>query len=232
MKYVLLIIVVVAILGILAFVFIGMQKAHLSGAVSIGEIVVPSTAQRVAAGVYTVRTQESSLSWAGKKPFIEGYVNAGSVDVTKGTITVRDRQAVGSFAIDMNTLSVSVTPTKSGQENALEGHLKSARWFDVATHPTATVGITTVTPRADSDDTYVYDITGMLTMKGETHDIAFPAIIYEVDSVLYASGSFEIDRTKWGITSASGSFFDNLADNVIDDMVAISFTLVADKAVQ
>ena len=67
-------------------------------------------------------------------------------------------------------------------------------------------------------------------MKDHTHEVSFPATIYQaVDGTVVASASFAIDRTVWGITSGSGSFFDDLADNVIDDMVSLSFSLTAQK---
>lgn len=179
-------------------------------------------------GTYRVTAEESTVNWAGKKPLIEGYINTGSIGVTEGEIVVADGKASGTFTIDMNTLSVSNTPTKPGQENALEGHLKGERWFNVDTYPTATFVITNVSPREDSDESYTYDVTGNLTMKGETHEVLFPAEIYtDQEGNLRADASFEIDRTLWGITANSGSFFDNLAENVIDDMVALSFSLVA-----
>jgi len=168
------------------------------------------------------------MGW--KEALIEGYVNTGSFELSNGTITVADAKATGIFTIDMATLSVSKTPTKPGKESALEGHLKSENWFDVSTHPTATFAITKVAPRADSPSTFIYDVTGDLTLKDQTHPLTFPTTIYlDEGGLLHAKASLEFDRTKWGITSGSGSFFDDLADNVVDDMVALSFDLVAEK---
>lgn len=184
----------------------------------------------VAPGTYVVVPAESMVQWAGKKPLIEGYVNSGSIGLNEGTITVTDTAATGNFTIDMNTLSVSETPTKPGKESALEGHLKGEGWFDVAAFPTATFEIVEVSPRVDSAATFIYGIRGNLTMKGETHELSFPATIYlDGNGALHADASLEFDRTVWGITAGSGSFFDNLADNAIDDMVALSFKLVAEK---
>lgn len=184
----------------------------------------------VSDGSYAVQVEESTMQWAGKKPLIEGYVNSGSFALKDGNITVADDSATGMFTIDMNTLSVSETPTKPGQESALEGHLKGERWFNVATYPEASFTIVEVTPRADSSSTFTYDVRGDLTMKGQTHELTFPATIYEDnEGKLHAEADFEFDRTQWGITSGSGSFFDNLADNVIDDNVALSFNLIAEK---
>lgn len=179
-------------------------------------------------GEYQVVAESSRVFWAGKKPLVEGYVNSGSLGLVKGDISLQEGVVSGAFVIDMQTLSVSETPKKPGQENVLESHLKSDRWFDVAAHPEASFVITEATPQTDVETTFLYDVTGDLTLKGQTHEVSFPAVVYvDAAGMLHADASFEFDRTLWGITAGSGSFFDNLADNVIDDNVALSFALVA-----
>ncbi len=184
----------------------------------------------ITTGNYEVNTDASVVSWAGKKPLVDGYINSGTLNLSEGEVVVEENgSATGSFVIDMNTLEVGLTAKKPDQETALEGHLKGSRWFDVETHPTATFEIQEVN-KVDGEDENSYVIVGELTMKGVTETVEFPAVIYEdAEGMLIAEASTEIDRTKWGITSGSGSFFDNLADNVIDDMVALSFYLEAAK---
>ncbi len=184
----------------------------------------------VADGTYKVAASESTVNWSAKKPLIDGYVNSGSIGVTEGSIVVAGTSASGSFSIDMNTLKVGLTATKPGQEGTLEGHLKGDRWFDVAKYPTASFVITSVAPRADSATSNTYDVKGNLTLKGQTHELTFPSNIYmDASGKLRAQASFEFDRTKWGVTSGSSNFFENLADNAISDMVAMSFDIVALK---
>ena len=188
------------------------------------------TKQVVSPGLYSIDLSSSIVNWAGKKPLIDGYINSGVIGFSAGTITVTENEATGEFIIDMNTLNVGSTAKKPGQESTLEGHLKGEGWFDVAKFPTATFTITKVSPQTDSSNTFIYDVTGNLTMKGVTNEINFPASIYETaDGQVQVEATTIIDRTKWGLTAMSGLFFDNLADNVIDDNVQLSFTLVADK---
>jgi polyisoprenoid-binding protein YceI len=227
-------IIVVIILGVISFVVWSPENAPTGNtdarSVATEKDTVTTERSVVTEGEYVVQEEESTVNWAGKKPFVDGYVNSGSIGVKEGSVSVGEDTVSAIFTIDMNTLSVSNTPTKPGRESALEGHLKGEGWFDVEQFSEATFEILSVTPRADSETTFVYDIEGDLTMKGVTDTLQFPATIYqEADGRLYASANFEFDRTKWGITSGSGSFFDNLADNVIDDMVALSFELVAEK---
>lgn len=182
-------------------------------------------------GEYVINAEQSVVNWAGQKPLLSGYVNSGTLSLTEGTLVFNETEAAtGSFTIDMESLKVGLTATKPDQETALEGHLKGERWFDVATHPTALFEIKSIAPQADVEITFAYEITGDLTMKGVTESVVFPATIYQTESgEVVAEAATEIDRTKWGITAGSGSFFDNLADNVVDDMIALSFSLRAAK---
>jgi len=181
-------------------------------------------------GSYEVDTEQSIVNWSGKKPLIDGYINSGEISLTEGSIEVSETGATGSFVIAMDTLKVGLTAKKPDQETALEGHLKGERWFNVEEYPTATFVINEFTPKGNITNTFTYTIEGDLTLKGETHPVTFDAVIYEnVDGTIKAEASTEIDRTKWGLTAGSSSFFDNLADNAVDNMIALSFTLVATK---
>lgn len=223
-------IAVVALVGA-GFYFMGPSQNESMRVLEKEEASATSSAQRSVpqAGSYTVIEEESEVAWSAKKPLIEGYVNSGTIGLKEGSIEIKNDLATGSFVMDMNTLKVGLTAAKPGKESALEGHLKKADFFDVEKYPTAEFKITSVAPRADSTTTFMYDVTGDLTMKGVTHQITFPAMIYEEGGKVYAKADTEIDRTKWGITYNSGAFFDNLANNMIDDKVALSFEIVAQK---
>lgn len=184
----------------------------------------------ITSGSYEVDIENSIVNWSGKKPLIDGYINTGEISLTEGSIEVTENGATGSFVIAMDTLKVGLTAKKPNQETALEGHLKGERWFNVADYPTATFAINKLTPKTDSATTFAYTVEGDLTLKGETHPVTFDAVIYQnAEGKIIAEAATEIDRTKWGITAGSASFFDNLADNAIDNMIALSFTLVATK---
>lgn len=213
--YLAVILVVVGILGFLAF---GPKE------VAAPTDIAPVSGEEPAPATYTVVPEESVVNWSGKKPLIEGYINTGTIEVSSGTVTITDTGATGSFTMDMDTLHVGLTATKPGSEGALEGHLKGERWFNVAEYPTATFAITSVERGSEAS---TYDIQGNLTMKGQTHPVSFPAKIYILDGRLIAEGATEIDRTEWGLTANSADFFDNLADNAIANEVALSFKLVA-----
>lgn len=181
----------------------------------------------VAPGEYTVVSAESKLNWSAKKPLIEGYINSGTIDLKEGTISVGTSTAAGSFTIDMSTVHVGLTAKKPGKEGALESHLKTKDFFDVEKYPTGTYTIKEVVARPDSATTFMYDVKGDLTLKGKTNELSFPGKIYQKDGKLIAEVTTEFDRTKWDVTYGSGNFFKELGDNLVDDMVGLSFTLVA-----
>jgi polyisoprenoid-binding protein YceI len=224
MKYIWYIIAAIVIIG-------GLWYVMTMNSASVPEtptVETPASATVVAPGTYTVDTTSSTVAWSGAKPLISGYIDSGTIGIKDGSITVTDSSATATITMDMNTVHVGTT-FKTGKEGALEDHLKKSDFFDVTTYPTATFTITTVTPRSDSATTFMYDVTGTLTMKGKTGDVSFPAKIFAENGVLHAEASTTIDRTKWNITFGSKNFFDNLADNAIDDLVQLKLTLVATK---
>lgn len=227
MRYIIGIIVVV---GLAWFLFMNQNNTPQSEQVQTADTAGVSEVHEIVFGTYTVDVTESTVRWAGQKPLVEGYINAGALALSGGDFTISEEAVNGSFAIDMNTLSVSETPKKPGKESALEEHLKGSRWFDVDTYPQATFTVTESFAAPDASG--VYEVTGDLTMKGETHAVTFPVRVTQLsDGVLRGEAQFAFDRTKWGITAGSGSFFDNLADNIVADMVQLQFSIIAQTAI-
>jgi polyisoprenoid-binding protein YceI len=185
------------------------------------------TVSAIEPGVYALVPGESTITWSAKKPLIDGYINSGSMPVASGTIEVFDSMVVsGLFTMDMNDLTVGLTAKKPGKESALEEHLKKADFFDVEQFPTSEFRIKRIAPRSDASTTFMYDLTGDLTIKGVTNEIVIPAVLQKEGDTMVARATFEIDRTLWGITLGSGKFFTELGDNLIDDMVALELTIV------
>lgn len=182
-------------------------------------------------GEYEAVVAESSVVWSGQKPLVAGYVHKGTIMITDGMINVGDGTATGAFTIDMNSIeATSLGGGKAGQESGLEKHLKSKDFFNVETYPTATMKISSVTPIEGLE--HRYTVTGELTLLGKVNAVTFPADIYSnVDGKLVAKATINIDRTMWGITYGSGSFFDNLANNAIDNNINLDLSLVAEKKV-
>lgn len=217
-------------------------------ATSAGEKMV------VAAGTYKVDAEDNAeISWSGKKPLILGYVDSGTIPIAYGEVLFEvledgsfPSSFLGSVTFNVADLHVGNVAKKPGQEGALERHLKSDAFFNVEKYPNADFTFTKIEPFGElasdgSRKDFMYTITGYLRIKDITQEISFPAEVYskigandEGSAVteLHLKADTQIDRTKWGMTFASGNFFQNLGDNLVDDMVSISVHLVMQKMTQ
>ena len=94
-------------------------------------------------------TENSLVNWTGSKL---GGQHIGTLNISDGQIEVAgDKVVGGKFTIDINSLTDLDMKPGEGKEK-LEGHLKSADFFDVANNPTSTFEITEVNPTLDSEN--------------------------------------------------------------------------------
>jgi polyisoprenoid-binding protein YceI len=173
------------------------------------------------ATVYTVDPAASSVAWFGSKPV--GPTETGTVDIAEGQLTFNGSELVdGSFVIDMTTIT---TDSQSGNmKEMLEGHLKSDDFFGVETYPTATLVIKSVEP---TDVENQYSVVGDLTIKETTAEIEFLTDVVVGDGTLEAVAEIVVDRAVFDVRYGSGSFFDNLGDDLISDEMEITVNLAA-----
>jgi len=179
---------------------------------------------KVADKVYKLQPQLSTLGWEGKK--VTGQHN-GNVQFKDGTVMVRGNQIVGgTFTVDMNSLKVE--DIKDAETNGkLMGHLRSDDFFSIEKNPTATFKITKVTPMKADAAGNNSTITGDLTIKGITKPVTFPAKTGVKGDLASASGTANIDRTKYDIKYGSKSFFESIGDKAIMDEFTMSFNVIA-----
>lgn len=160
---------------------------------------------------YILDTENSLLTWEISK--IVGNHHTGTVAIKEGSLTrENDEFTKGEFIIDMTT----ITETKDNQR--FLNHIKSGDFFDVDNYPISTLIIKSIT-----ED---YTVTADLTIMDQTNEISFPARVSTNNGKLHISADFEIDRTQWGITYGSGSFFEDLGDKAIKDEIKYSLELV------
>ncbi|MGB9770392.1 MAG: YceI family protein [Candidatus Kapaibacteriota bacterium] len=176
---------------------------------------------------YKLDVAKSSLKWIGKK-FLGAHW--GWVNFKSGTITYDGTKITsGEFEVDMTTIRNE--DLKDKEMNAkLVGHLKSDDFFSVAKFPISKFVITHTTPIKDAKPGEPnLAVTGKMTIKGITQTISFPATIKVENNRITAKASFDIDRTKFDVRYGSGSFFDNLGDNVIYDNFTLELNLTFSK---
>lgn len=223
----------VVVIGVVAW--LGMAQES-PGVVTPPQAVVPEAAVMPVVtledGTYLVVPDASSVAWSAGKSNVAKYVNTGSFAVQTGAATVNAGGISGTFTIDMNSLAVlSLGGGDAGQESALEAHLKSDAFFDVAKFPMATFTIEEVVPKVVPNSAQTsYVAKGTLSMKGVAQNITFPLAVETISSdTARAMGKFSIDRTLWGITFGSGTVAGNVADQIIDDAVTIEFAVTMRK---
>jgi polyisoprenoid-binding protein YceI len=176
---------------------------------------------------YKADTKLSSLEWNGKK--LKGEHN-GTIMLSSGEIIInKDAVTGGTFEIDMNSLT-DKDLTDPSYKTKLEGHLKSADFFDAQKFPKAKFVITSVTPIKEAKEGgYTHTLKGNLTIKDKTNEISFDAVIKMAEGKVACVGTATIDRSKFDIKYGSKSFFPEIGDKLIYDEFTVKFNVVAVK---
>lgn len=169
-------------------------------------------------GFYRIDAAASKIEWSGSK--ITGKTHTGTVNLMEGGLQISGGVVSnGKFSIDMTT--ISVTDLDGDMKGKLEGHLKNEDFFNVEKFKTANIAIKSANGN---------QITANLTIKGITHEVMFPVTITYTDSgEMTATANIEVDRSKFDVRYGSGSFFDDLGDKAIDDILKFSVTLKGSK---
>jgi polyisoprenoid-binding protein YceI len=189
-------------------------------AVVTTEITTPAKGR-----VFKADITQSELTWHAKKVTGEHF---GTIALKSGSLTVdKNKVTGGKFVIDMS--AITVTDIKDAEYNGkLVGHLKSDDFFSVEKYPAATFEIKALAPIAKAAAGQPnYKVNGLLTIKGITKPVQFPATITVKDGVATAKADVTINRTQYDVKYGSNSFFDNLGDKAIYDDFKVSFNVTA-----
>ncbi|HEY0299409.1 MAG TPA: YceI family protein [Arachidicoccus sp.] len=167
-----------------------------------------SAEQTVAAatGKSYVIADSSVIKWRATH---KGGLNPrfGTIGVSIGSISADSGKVTGgSFTVNINSLTVDSASVTEADKKAsqLEGHLKSPDFFNVAKYPTAKFEITKVeafdsTKNKSTIAGATNVVSGNLTIKDSTVNVAFPAKISVTDNAINIVASFIVDRTSWGL---------------------------------
>jgi len=143
----------------------------------------------------------------------------------------------GTFVIDMS--SIVCTDLEDEDTNGkLVGHLKSADFFDVENHPTATFVIEKTIPygteKLEGNEYFkeTYKAIGKITIKGITKPLKTKIDIFDYGTSISGAARLEIDRSDFGIRYGSGTFFDDLGDKLIHDEMKLVVNISALKGVK
>ncbi len=161
-------------------------------------------------------SKKSVVEWTGKKVTGKHY---GKISFTSGSLTqLGSSYSGGEFVVDMNSITCEDL-TDPETNSQLVGHLKSDDFFGVKSFSTAKLAIKSGTLKGNDR----FEFTGDLTIKGTTHPVKFVAVLIDKEQGVGFSGKLVVDRSKYDIRYGSGSFFQNLGDNMIYDEFELDF---------
>lgn len=172
-------------------------------------------------GRLTVNEKTSTINWSGSK--ITGDSHGGTLGVKSGSISTEKGNIVSAnIAVDM--LSMTCTDKMDDEyKGKFIGHLQSPDFFNTAEHSTAYFVLSSFEKAKDGS----YMVTGKLTIKGITNDISFSAKGEVSDTGVKLDADVTFDRAKYDIKYGSGSFFEGLGDNLINDDVTVKLHIEA-----
>lgn len=173
----------------------------------------------LAQSLVDIDVKSSKLKWLGSSMiyFNDHY---GTVDIQSGTLTMTNGKiSAGIFEVDMNTIKNE----DGGFNESLVEHLKDPDFFDVNNFPKATIEIENVKYHSNSK----MECFANLTIKGISNPITFFAESSVANGKINIQSKFRIDRTRWDIRYGSKSFFDDLGDKAISDVITFEVLLIA-----
>ena len=220
-----------SILAISAFLFaVSCKESKTDNATTSTE----QTAAESKGENFTVNTDSSTVKWTA---YHKGGLNPRfGTTKTTGTFSVENGNlASGSLTSDINTLltdTKAVDPKASeGKTSAdLDGHLKSADFFDVAKYPTVKFDITKVEDLAAGTESKTVGanktVSGNLTIKDKTVNVTFPAKVEVTENNVTVDSKFTINRQDWGLSYGAEG---DPKDWMISQEVDLELHIVAGK---
>ena len=171
-----------------------------------------------------IDTGKSTLNWKGTKVF-NADMHAGVIKVKSGFVVLEgDMIKGGEITIDMNSIETTDKMSAGGKKK-LDGHLKSADFFDTANHPEAKFTIKSASKKGDKQV-----VKGELMIRGKKAMVSIPMQVKKDGSSMMAMGTLKFNRTKFDVKYNSKTVFPNLLksakDKVIDDMIQVKLSLV------
>ena len=181
--------------------------------------------ETVSGDSYAIDPNGSDVKWEGTQL---GKKHHGTIAIKEGSIQLENGVIkAGKVILDMN--SITDLDMEGEYKQKLETHLKSADFFDAATHPEAVFEISK-TVKNLSDETYNILVYGNLTIKGITKGIQFKAQLDGAeDGISVIAPAFTFDRSEFDVRYGSDKFFDNLGDKAIHNEIGLTLSIKAFK---
>ena len=156
----------------------------------------------------------SKIKWKGEIAGIKDHY--GFLDVKKGSFYLTDGELVGgTFEVDMTTIApTDENYDEKSTSEMLVGHLESADFFDVASHPTASMKIGKMKNG---------ELEAELTIRGVTKPVKVMNVGNEWhQGKMKLFGDFVFDRQEFGVAYQNAG-----KDFLINDEVQISVSVTS-----
>ncbi|MDP2307761.1 MAG: YceI family protein [Pseudomonadota bacterium] len=183
------------------------------------EVAAPPPIAAVVAPPPAVGGTELAVDKARSKIAALGAKITDKHDITfpdfEGKVRV-DGETVSALSFTVQVGSLQTTPEK------LANHLKSADFFGVDVHPSATFTSNQVRAVAGPDGA-THEISGDLTLHGVTKRLTFPAKLAVSPTEVTGRAEFAINRQDFGIV------YPGKPDDLIQDDVVLTIELTAPR---
>ena len=172
-------------------------------------------------GAFAINPERSSANWTGTK--ITGNKHFGSVKIKEGTFNIEgNTMTAARIVLDMTTIQNRDLESEEERAN-LVGHLMSADFFDAEKHPEAVFELTEPATIENNRT----DAVGTLTVRGITKPLTISGLnIADLKKFVAVTGAVTFNRTDYNASFGSG-LAGAIGDNIINDDVAINFSLTA-----
>ena len=171
---------------------------------TIGEAAQAATVE--GGKIYHFR-KNSKIEFVGSK--VTGKHDGGFKDF-EGQFVVKDGEPQGG------NFTIKIDSTWSDNDD-LTAKLKTSDFFDAPTYPTSEFIVTNFHKKGNTS----YQVSGNLTLHGETKNITFPTTVETSDNTIKVSAEFDINRKDFGIV------YPGRTGDLIRDEVIIKLSLEA-----
>lgn len=176
-------------------------------------------------GRFDASAEKSVVRWVGRNLLNQ---HNGIIELQKAIIELDHDQLVGGEAVLDMTSIVCEDIKDPSMAQMLIGHLRTEDFFLVDEFPTAhfQLSSSTAIPNARPGSPN-YKVEGLFTLRGHTEKISFLATLGITDEVIALQANFDFDRVLWNSKYGSGKIYEALGKHVVNDLISISFQLVA-----
>ncbi len=189
-----------------------------------GVEMTPDEGFKLKPGSYDLDVESSVIEWTGRNANTR---HLGAIRFERGSLRIEDGKLRGSFSVDPLSI-VNYNIQEDDLRSILLTHLKSEDFLFVEKFPKVQFEITDSRRIEETEPGEAnFDVSGMLTMRGASVGISFPATAAHLaEGQVAAEAHFDIDRTHWGLIYGSGRFFEHLGIHLVYDLISLQVRIV------